>query len=105
MGSLTDPEPINGCTGSERIFDIRSDTDGVELKEEIIKGLSPIDGGEKTLPTLLLYNDEGLKLFEEITYLEEYYLTNQEISVLQKHAAAIAERVPNDAILLELGSG
>ncbi|KAI5845360.1 hypothetical protein BZA05DRAFT_421439 [Tricharina praecox] len=32
--------------------------------------------GEQTLPTLLLYGAEGLKLFEGITYLEEYYLTN-----------------------------
>lgn len=60
---------------------------------------------EKTLPTLLLYDNKGLKLFEDITYLDEYYLTGQEIAVLERHAERIAERIPPDAILLELGSG
>jgi len=46
-----------------------------------------------------------LKLFEEITYLDEYYLTNSEIDALTKHADAIAEHIPAGARLIELGSG
>ena len=49
--------------------------------------------------------EAGLKLFEEITYLDEYYLTNTEIEVLKEHADKIAERIPAGSQLLELGSG
>jgi L-histidine Nalpha-methyltransferase / hercynylcysteine S-oxide synthase len=49
--------------------------------------------------------EAGLKLFEDITYLDEYYLTNAEIEVLEKHARDIAERIPGGSRLVELGSG
>lgn len=106
MGSVGEPIAADAATlSSANIIDIRSDTVGFELKGEIIKGLHPESGAQKTLPTLLLYDEEGLKLFEEITYLDEYYLTNQEISVLEEHAAQIAQRIADGALLLELGSG
>lgn len=94
MGSISEAVP--------NIIDIRSDTGGFELKKLITDGLRE---EKKTLPTLLLYDNQGLKLFEDITYLEEYYLTGQEIAVLERHSESIAERIPQDAILLELGSG
>jgi uncharacterized SAM-dependent methyltransferase len=87
------------------IIDIRSDSEGIELKQLILDGLDPKDGGEKTLPTLLLYDAVGLNIFERITYLDEYYLTGQEIEVLEKYANRIAERVPNGGMVIELGSG
>lgn len=46
-----------------------------------------------------------MKLFEKITYLDEYYLTNAEIEVLKTHADKIAERIPDGGRLVELGSG
>lgn len=54
-----------------QIIDIRVDTAQSDVVAEIKSGLRPEDGGEKTLPTLLLYSEAGLKLFEKITYLEE----------------------------------
>lgn len=100
MGSLT-PQ-----ADTPNIIDIRSDAASIELKQLIFDGLqSPKDGGEKTLPTLLLYDDAGLKLFERITYLDEYYLTGDEIEVLERYAARIAERIPEGAMVVELGSG
>lgn len=47
----------------------------------------------------------GLKIFEEITYLDEYYLTNAEIEVLKTYADEIAARIPKGSRLVELGSG
>lgn len=41
----------------------------------------------------------------QITYLEEYYLTNDEIEVLKSSSAQIAEELPSDCMLIELGSG
>lgn len=46
-----------------------------------------------------------MKLFENITYLDEYYLTNAEIDALTRHANAIVEHIPAGARVVELGSG
>ncbi|KAI8624488.1 C-type lectin protein [Xylariaceae sp. FL1651] len=91
-------------TTSVDIIDIRRITVETGLKEEIYRLFYPTEGPRK-LPTLLLYDEKGLQLFEEITYLDEYYLTNAEIQVLQHSAAAIAEMIPSGTMLIELGSG
>lgn len=49
--------------------------------------------------------EAGLKLFEEITFLDEYYLTNAEIQALERHARKIAQHLPEGSRLVELGSG
>ncbi|XXG99181.1 hypothetical protein Hte_005516 [Hypoxylon texense] len=86
------------------IIDIRQAAVEINLKEEIPKSLRPQEGPRK-LPTLLLYDEKGLQLFEEITYLEEYYLTNYEIQVLRRSATSIAKAIPSGSLVLELGSG
>ena len=105
MGSYADEESNGSEKGVPQIIDIRSDTASFELKKGILNGLHPANGGEKTLPTLLLYDDTGLRLFEEITYLEQYYLTGQEIAILEEYADRIADRIPDGAQIVELGSG
>lgn len=56
-------------------------------------------------PQLIRKTEAGLKLFEEITFLDEYYLTNAEIEVLERHARQIVQRLPEGSRLVELGSG
>lgn len=102
---LPDAASTSVASTGTRIFDIRRQTKGLSLIDDIAGGLSNTSGNGKELPTLLLYDEAGLKLFEEITYLNEYYLTNEEIGLLQQHANAIAEAIPSGAILCELGSG
>lgn len=87
------------------IVDIREGDLDFDLVGEINASLNPSDGKERTLPTLLLYDEAGLKIFEEITYLDEYYLTNAEIELLKQYAPAIASIIPQNAQLIELGSG
>lgn len=87
------------------IIDIREDREEYSILEGIKQGLRPQDGSLKSLPTLLLYDAEGLRLFEKITYLQEYYLTNTEIEVLEKYATSIADRIKPGTIIVELGSG
>jgi uncharacterized SAM-dependent methyltransferase len=87
------------------IIDIRVDTAQSDILADIQKGLRPEAGGEKKLPTLLLYDEAGLRLFEAITYLDQYYLTNAEIEVLENYADQIAQRVQPGSVLVELGSG
>lgn len=106
MGSL---KPENDAARDEQgveIHDIRVSKAGLSnsLRENILAGLQN-ETGKKTLPTLLLYNERGLKIFEEITYMDEYYLTNTEIAVLERYAENIAERIEDGGIVVELGSG
>ena len=110
-----------GSVSTIDIIDIRHDAVEVNLKDEVLKSLRP-ESGVKTLPTLLLYNERGLQLFEEvgfdvqrncsgytntlqITYLHEYFLTNAEIEVLERSADSIADAIPSGAMIMELGSG
>lgn len=108
------------------ILDIRRATVEVSLKEEILSMFNPKTGPRK-LPTLLLYDDAGLQFFEnvgcliihatscvlhanalrvfQITYLDEYYLTDYEIEVLQQSAANMAAKIPSGSMVIELGSG
>ena len=87
------------------IVDIHQDDMEFSLVDELYKHLDPQDGKPRSFPTLLLYDTKGLKLFEKITYLDEYYLTNTEIEILKTHAKRIVERIPDNAQLVELGSG
>ncbi|KAF2020110.1 hypothetical protein BU24DRAFT_341702 [Aaosphaeria arxii CBS 175.79] len=87
------------------VLDIRVGATEFDILKDIKAGLRPNDGGEKKLPTLLLYDEAGLRLFEKITYLDEYYLTNAEIEVLEANADRIAQHIEPGSVVLELGSG
>lgn len=52
-----------------------------------------------------LFSSGLILIASQITYLDEYYLTNYEIEVLKQNAAAIAEQIPAGSMVIELGSG
>lgn len=87
------------------IIDIRRQARNDPMLEEIYRGLQYEEGKDRTLPTVVLYDEKGLKLFEDITYLDEYYLTNAEIEVLNRYAADIARMISPGSRIIELGSG
>lgn len=104
---------------SEHIQDIRKqsskDCDGTDqalnqtslansFRGDIIDGLSR-PYGEKMLPQTLLYDQTGLKMWEEVTRQPEYYLTRIETALLQKYCDEIASTIPNGSVLVDLGSG
>ena len=91
--------------GHASIIDIRRNEIQFSILDDMQQKLRPAVNEEKKLPTLLLYDETGLKLFEDITYLEEYYLTNAEIEVLTRYADHIADRLVDGSQLIELGSG
>lgn len=97
--------PSTSHTANVDIVDIREHDFGSSLAHDIRHGLNAPEGTRRSLPSMLLYDTKGLKLFEEITYLDDYYLTDAEIEVLETHAKEMAERIPDNAQLLELGSG
>ena len=87
------------------IVDIRQNKFNDSMLDEIYEGLQRGPGKERILPTMILYDERGLKLYEDITYLEEYYLTNAEIEVLSTYAADIADKIPSESRIVEFGSG
>ncbi|MCJ1399869.1 hypothetical protein MMC11_003072 [Xylographa trunciseda] len=97
--------PSAGERGHASIIDIRRDEIHSSILDDMQQKLRPAAGEEKKMPTLLLYDEKGLNLFEDITYLEEYYLTNAEIDVLSRYADRIADRIADGSQLIELGSG
>ncbi len=72
------------------------------LRDEVLAGLR---ARPKTLPPKLFYDATGADLFERITELDEYYLTNTELEILERHAGEIAELAGADVALIEYGSG
>lgn len=71
----------------------------VTIAEEAIAGLS---GAQKTLPSKLFYDEEGCRLFGEITRLPEYYVTRTERALLQKITSKLP--ITKDMALVEYGA-
>ena len=72
------------------------------LRREIHAGLR---ANPKTLPPKLFYDDTGARLFEEITRLDEYYVTRTEHEIMAAHAKEMAALIGPNALLIEPGSG
>ena len=73
-----------------------------DFQDEVIAGLGK---PQKTLTPTLFYDQQGSALFEQITQLEEYYLTRTEIMLLQTYGAEIASLIGEHCLLIEYGSG
>jgi dimethylhistidine N-methyltransferase len=72
---------------------------------EVYRGLT---ARPKTLSPWLFYDREGSRLFEEITELDEYYLTRTERGIFTEHADEILAAAAAGAgplTILELGAG
>jgi dimethylhistidine N-methyltransferase len=72
------------------------------FRADVLAGLSQ---RQKTLPSRWLYDQRGSELFEEITRLDEYYLTRTETAILRLHAEEMAALCGEGAVLLEYGAG
>ena len=65
--------------------------------------LAGLTAQRKTLPAMLFYDDEGCRLFYEITRLPEYYLTLTETALLSSIAGSVVPDGFTDAALVEFG--
>ena len=68
----------------------------------IVAGLSQ---ARKTISPKYFYDETGSRLFEEITQLPEYYLTNTELGIMEACVEDIAALAGESASLIEFGSG
>ncbi len=72
------------------------------FQNDVLRGLSM---PRKRFLSKYLYDERGSRLFEEITRLEEYYLTNAELEIMHDHSAAMADEIGPAVTLIEFGSG
>ncbi|PRX47994.1 L-histidine N(alpha)-methyltransferase [Salegentibacter salegens] len=74
------------------------------FEEDVYKGLTSFP---KYLLSKYIYDEKGDKLFQQIMAMPEYYLTNCELNILDKHKSAIAEIINKKGgfDLIELGAG
>ena len=69
---------------------------------DVLEGLRVVP---KRIPAKYFYDDAGSALFEKITEQPEYYPTRCEMEILRERAPEIAKLMPEDAALVEFGSG
>jgi len=85
----------------EDLTDVSDPTKSFSL--DVLHGLS---GSTKTLPSKYFYDDYGSRLFQQITELEEYYLTRCEREVFRQHREDICRLAGSGPFnLIELGVG
>ncbi|KAF5380666.1 hypothetical protein D9757_007044 [Collybiopsis confluens] len=93
------------------IVDVHDHGQPDDLQNQILEGLER-PRGEKNLPTMLLYDERGLRLYDDITTkAPTYYLFGAEEEILKSHAFDIVVAmhhstgvVPGEGVI-ELGAG
>jgi L-histidine Nalpha-methyltransferase len=80
------------------------DEDGVDraFRADVLKGLRQ---RPKAIPARWFYDEEGSRLFEQITQVEEYYPTRAEREILEARGAQFAELIGPGRAVVEFGSG
>jgi L-histidine Nalpha-methyltransferase len=73
-----------------------------EIVDDVVDGLRR---QPKRLPCRLLYDELGASLFEQITAVDDYYPTRNELRLLDAHLPEIAAEVGVAARVIEPGAG
>ncbi|KAL9118632.1 MAG: hypothetical protein Q9187_004824, partial [Circinaria calcarea] len=87
------------------ILDIRQEKVQLSLQNEIRDMLSVRDRECMQVPWELFWDAKGLQIFEQMTYLDDYYPTKTELAILDGFADQLACTFQEGSILVELGSG
>ena len=100
MNSTSVMETVNAQSSGMRAEEVSA------VARAVLEGMS---ADRKYLPSWLFYDADGSRLFEAITCLPEYYLTDLEHSIFLQHAhgmIAAAAGLENEHLsVLELGAG
>ena len=75
------------------------------MPDEITAIVTGLSQPRKSISPKYFYDEAGSKLFEDITRLPEYYLTNTELGIMEACVEEIAELAGERASLIEFGSG
>ena len=84
------------------IIDIRRhEIDSVSIAD-IVNGVT---SNPRYMPSLLLYDTQGLQHFTSITEAKDYYPTKSEVEILEKQAPEIVGSAAANSFFIELGAG
>jgi dimethylhistidine N-methyltransferase len=75
------------------------------MSDELTHIVEGLQQPNKSISPKYFYDETGSKLFEQITRLPEYYLTNTELYIMREHVDEIVALVGPQASLIEFGSG
>lgn len=77
-------------------------TEVIDHTDEVLSGLRAV---QKSISPKFFYDEQGSRLFTDITHQPEYYLTRTETRLLEAHAQEISQLIGDDFLLIEFGSG
>lgn len=75
------------------------------MSEEIAAIVDGLSRPQKTISPKYFYDEKGSQLFDKITELPEYYLTDAELDIMRKRVDEMAELIGKQASLIEFGAG
>jgi EasF-like predicted methyltransferase len=74
----------------------------IDLKTELLTG---IQANPPHLPSLLLWDDHGIRQFNALTLHPNYYPSRTELGLVTRYADEMAATMPPHGVLIELGCG
>jgi len=75
------------------------------VTDELTSLIAGLMQPQKMISPKYFYDEAGSKLFDNITQLPEYYLTDTELAIMEAHIEEMADLVGAQASLIEFGAG
>jgi len=75
------------------------------MPDELASIIEGLRRPQKVISPKWFYDEAGSKLFDEITQLPEYYLTDVELGIMETHIDEMTRRIGPNASLIEFGAG
>ena len=75
------------------------------MSEELDALIAGLRQPQKTISPKYFYDETGSRLFDDITQLPEYYLTDTELAIMENHIDAMTDLIGEQASLIEFGAG
>ncbi|MBT8142457.1 MAG: L-histidine N(alpha)-methyltransferase [Gammaproteobacteria bacterium] len=73
-----------------------------QFQADVLAGLAL---EQKELPSMYFYDTRGCEIYEEIKWLDEYYLPRTEYAILKNRVTELKERLPDVRQVIEYGGG
>ena len=75
------------------------------MSDELAEIIDGLRREQKMISPKYFYDEIGSQLFEEITQLPEYYLTDVELDIMNRHIDEMASLIGESTSLIEFGAG
>ena len=75
------------------------------MSEELDALIAGLTQPQKTISPKYFYDETGSGLFDNITALPEYYLTDTELAIMNTHVDEMTDLIGEQASLIEFGAG